>query len=300
MVGEFEYIEPMKPHTSSVEFLEQVSDDPEWAVGEKLDGFREVLYLGKAWNHMLSSLGNDHISKCPQFQVVVPELAGTVLDCEGLSPTRMLEDNAACFKADSVNAIAWQKTHGDATLVVFDCLAYKGEEVWQKPFVQRRAFLEDVVVRYLRHMIPVKIEELWFTDKLAYWKSIVKRTQAEGHEGVILKRMDARYEPGKRSGAWLKVKREETLVCRITGYIGGIGKFQDMVGSLAFEAKGGIRGYTSGMDDSTREDMTRNFESRYKGKRCYIKCQEITRAGALRHSRYQGLVEEEKYDIYKV
>ncbi len=289
--GEFEFIPPMKAHLSDITFLEQVDNDERWGAGEKFDGYREILYLGKGENEMLSSAGNSHIAKCPQFQMLVPELAGTVLDCEGLSPTRMLEDNAACFKADPVNAVTYQKCVGWARLVAFDVLRYKGEDTTHLPFETRHKILQEIAYwGYLRSM-PITNEILVMHSKLAMWKQIVARKQNEGHEGIILKRMDALYRPGRRDTAWLKVKRQETLVCTITGFIEAIpGKFGGMVGSISFTSEGGIAGWTSGMDDTVRADMTQNW-SKYLGKKCYIACQEVTRLGALRHPRYLGMVE---------
>jgi hypothetical protein len=62
-----------------------------------------------------------------------------------------------------------------------------------------------------------------------------------------------------------------------------------MVGSISFESDG-VTGWTSGMNDDERIDMSRYFEEKYKGKQCYIQGQEVTRMGALRHPRYLGMV----------
>lgn len=276
-MDEFTFIRPMKASPSNVEFLQSVDSDERWAVGEKMDGYREQLHFGKERNEMFSSAGNSHIAKCPQFQIVIPELAGTVIDCEGLSPTRMLEDNAACFKADPYNAIEWQKTYGMARLVCFDVLCYEGKMVWQLPFNQRRNILDFIFFNKLLQVMPIQQEYLMFTSKVGYYKSIVARTASEGHEGVILKRMEAPYRPGYRGAEWLKVKREETLICHITGFLPGAGKFANMVGSIAFEeTERGAKGYTSGMSDDVRLDMTQHWDL-YLGKYCYIGCQEVTR-----------------------
>ncbi len=298
MTDNFDFIPPMKASLSGVEFLEKVSNDTLWYAGEKFDGYREQLHLGAESNEMFSSNGNSHIDKCPQFKVLVPEYAGTVLDCEGLSPTRMLEDNAACFKSDSARAIAWQSKYGLASLVAFDILRYKGSNCMHLPFTSRRALLVDVVNDLRRHSFyntQLKLEELVLANKLGYYEKIVARTQAEGHEGVILKSAGAIYVPGGRGTAWLKVKREETLECTITGFIPGTGQFTNMVGSLMFVGESnGVKftGYTSGMNFDERKDMTEHFNEKYRGRRCYVTCQEITRMGSLRHPRYMGMVEK--------
>ena len=283
--------EPMKAKTSDVLFLERVSNDARWGAGEKFDGYREVLYLGKRSNEMLSSLGNSHIAKCPQFQVVLPELSDTVLDCEGLSPTRRLEDNASCFKADAPNAIAWQKKYGEATLVVFDILQFCGRDVTKEQFIDRIPLLTRVMAR-LSHVIPVKQEVLIYRKKSDYYNKIIARTQMEGHEGIILKDLYAPYTSGKRTNAWLKVKRIEHLQYLIKGFIPGCGKYDGQVGAIVYGTTNRDIGTSSGMDDNVRDDMTQHPKN-YIGHKAHFECQEVTSNGVMRHPRYKGLVEGE-------
>lgn len=290
---EFDYVAPMKAKLSDVEFLTLVDSDPRWVAGEKLDGYREVLYLGRQRNEMFSSLGTSHIDRVPQFKVVIPELAGTVVDCEGLSPTRRLEDNASCFKSDAPNAIAWQDKHGLARLLCFDLLRYKGEDTMSLRFDRRAELLTDVVALMQRKGLPVQQETLVIADKLGYYQEIVARSQTEGHEGVILKDVAASYLPGKRGNAWLKVKRLERLKYHITGFLPGCGKFEGLVGAVVYGAFGHddfyAIGSASGMDDTTRQDMT-DHPDKYLHKEAWFECQEITSNGVMRHPRYKGLV----------
>ncbi len=287
-----DYIEPMKAKLSDTGFLESVSDDTRWGAGEKFDGFRELLYLEADHNLLLSSGGNNHLPCVPQFNVVIPELAGTIVDCEGLSPTRRLEDNSTCFKSPSYPqyAIQWQQEHGLATLVVFDILRYKGQECMGIEFEKRRVLLKIVVDKLIAAGMPVRMEQLVMTGKLNFFYGIIKRTREEGHEGIILKDMKALYYPMKRANAWLKVKRFEILVYPICGFMGGTGKYTNMVGAVCY---GDNLGTASGMDDAVRQDMTDHPE-KYKGKLAYFKCQEITDMGVMRHPDYLRLLTPEE------
>lgn len=293
----FSYIEPMKAKLSDVEFLERVNNDHRWGAGEKFDGYRELLYLGAERNEMFSSLGTSHIDKVPQFKQLVKELAGTVIDCEGLSPTRRLEDNASCFKSDPPNAIDWQRRNGNATLAVFDVLRYKGLDVTKEQFGSRRTTLMWIATILQKCDFPIRLEELVFENKLAYYKKIVARSAAEGHEGIILKDMFAPYTPGKRGNAWLKVKRRERLKYHITGFLPGCGKFDGMVGAVIYGAFGHDDFYdigsASGMDDAVRQDMM-DHPDKYLHQEAWFECQEITSNGVMRHPRYKGLVKEVK------
>ena len=286
---DFDFIEPMKAKLSDTSFLEQIESDGEWAVGEKFDGYREQLHLGKTRNELFSSLGTSHIDKVPQFKPVVRELIGTVLDAEGMAPTRERDDNAACFKAYPENAITWQRQYGNAYLVIFDVLYWTGEDITSWPFKDRLYMLHTFVVPALREVMPdFEVEALKFTNKLNYYEEIIARTKPEGHEGVIAKRMDASYRPGKRGPGWLKIKRREDYICTIIGFLPGCGKFAGMVGSLVFEGNE-VSGTASGMDDAERALMTEHPEH-YIGREIIIQAQEKTRYGALISPQYKGLV----------
>jgi DNA ligase D-like protein (predicted 3'-phosphoesterase) len=55
---------------------------------------------------------------------------------------------------------------------------------------------------------------------------------AQGLEGVMAKRKDSRYEPGLRSGAWLKIKAQKSCDCVIAGYTPGLGGRGPLFGAL--------------------------------------------------------------------
>lgn len=293
-----EYYDPMKAKLSDVHFLESVKDDVSWAAGEKFDGYREQIHLLNTGNEMWSSGGNSHIGGVPQFHVLVPALHDTILDCEGLSPTRRIEDNATCFKCTYPDeSIAWQDKNGMAFVVIFDILKYKGLITMDLPFYKRRVLLENAFSELSRHCMwntQARLEQLVFKDKVKFYQGIIDRTKEEGHEGIILKDMGAVYKPGNRGRAWLKVKRVEPLTYLITGFINGTGKYANMIGAVCYGSKPGEQlGTASGMDDSVRQDMT-DHPDKYVGKKAYFECQEITDMNVMRHPRYKGMVSQRR------
>ncbi len=285
---------PMLAKPSNVDFLRQIENDSNWVAVEKFDGYRQLLYLSNQGNHLYSRYGNDHIKNCPQFQMIVPELDGTVLDCEGMSPTRRLEDNAACFKAHFENAVAWQNANGNAYLIAFDVLAYKGRDIIGEQYGSRRVVLESVFLQLERLKV---LQEALFIERLVsrgierYYNQILVR----GGEGVILKDLRSPYSPGKRGSAWLKVKRLEQYEYYISGFTAGAGKYEGMVGAVIYAEKVLDAlvdiGTASGMDNETRIDMTvrPNF---YAGKKALFECQKLTDRNVMRHPRWKGLVKE--------
>jgi bifunctional non-homologous end joining protein LigD len=63
--------------------------------------------------------------------------------------------------------------------------------------------------------------------------AMVEASREQGLEGVVAKRLDSRYEPGRRSSAWLKVKNRPSQEAVVGGWLPGQGRREDRIGSLA-------------------------------------------------------------------
>jgi ATP-dependent DNA ligase len=50
---------------------------------------------------------------------------------------------------------------------------------------------------------------------VAYFETVALR----GLEGIVAKRLDSRYLPGKRTDAWIKVKRHQDIPCVVFGFV---------------------------------------------------------------------------------
>ena len=82
---------------------------------------------------------------------------------------------------------------------VFDLLVYQNRDLTQLPLNERREILKSV----LKFQSPrVRIAEYFQTSAEAMLESAAE----QGLEGVVAKRKDSRYEPGKRGGAWAKYR----------------------------------------------------------------------------------------------
>jgi bifunctional non-homologous end joining protein LigD len=92
---------------------------------------------------------------------------------------------------------------------VFDLLAYQGRSMLRVPLEQRRARLKAM----LSGTAQIKLSQD-FPDGARLIET-VKQMQLEG---VIAKRADSFYEPGKRSGAWKKLKLQAGQECVVGGY----------------------------------------------------------------------------------
>jgi bifunctional non-homologous end joining protein LigD len=83
---------------------------------------------------------------------------------------------------------------------LFDLLSDRGKRWLDVPLADRRAALSLKIRRSLRH--PLAISE----TIEAPTAKLIQSAKALGLEGIIAKRLDSLYEPGRRSNAWVKHK----------------------------------------------------------------------------------------------
>jgi len=115
-----------------------------------------------------------------------------------------------------------------ATYVVFDILYLRDEAVMGRPQMERKALLREVVEEEDRVVLSDYIE----ARGVDYYHAVTAR----GLEGIIAKRKDARYVPGKRSKDWLKIKKKSVQLCVIAGLTVGEGGRADTFGSIVLGA----------------------------------------------------------------
>lgn len=90
----------------------------------------------------------------------------------------------------------------------FDILMHKGTEVSKLPLFERRDLLHSVLKRSDR------IDVVAWSDDL---EALERFARDHKLEGIVAKRADSRYEPGKRTGSWVKLRYN----CRQQFVIGG-------------------------------------------------------------------------------
>jgi ATP-dependent DNA ligase len=98
-----------------------------------------------------------------------------------------------------------------AFLVAFDLLALDGEDLRERPFVERRRRLVELLSggRPPLYLTPLTDDR----ERAARW---LDRYAGRGIDGVVAKHRDLRYEPGRRE--MVKVKRERTAECVVGGF----------------------------------------------------------------------------------
>jgi ATP-dependent DNA ligase len=203
-------LEPMLAKLSS-----GLPADDGWLFEPKWDGFRAIVFKDgdeiytqsrdlKPLDRYFPELAAPFREHLPDRCVLDGEVV--IVGAEGLDFEAML---LRIHPAESrVRMLAAQTP---ASFVAWDLLALGDRDLRPTPQGERRARLEDALadVRAPVHLTPATSDRAQADD----W---FNRFEGAGLDGVIAKRLDASYQPGKR--AMLKIKHERTADCVVAGF----------------------------------------------------------------------------------
>jgi ATP-dependent DNA ligase len=159
---------------------------------------------------------DDYTARYPELEILRQLPWGTVLDGEVV---RLAQDGRADFSGvqrrhqlASRRKIRWASAREPVTYVVFDLLQLHGRCLMRQPLTRRRDLLEELLSQ-------IPCEPLRLSGAVTgAGTSFFQQAAAQGHEGVMAKRLDSHYHPGKRSSAWRKIKPRDETVCVVIGY----------------------------------------------------------------------------------
>jgi len=196
-----------------------------WYFEIKWDGVRAIAYADE--NLSLRSRNDRELAgQFPELAELLNLAPHTVLDGEIVVMKGGKPDIQALLPR--LQAGTGRSPPGDiknpVTYIVFDILEKENKSLINLPFSERRKILEKSVREGPHVILSVPVEAM---GEEYYTAAIAK-----GLEGVMAKRRDSLYEPGLRSGAWLKIKAEKTCDCVIAGYTIGEGGRNSTFGAL--------------------------------------------------------------------
>jgi bifunctional non-homologous end joining protein LigD len=190
-----------------------------WIYEVKWDGYRAIVSVRGGDVTLTSRNDNDLTGRFPSVAQAVPRAVRTpdcVLDGEVCA---LDEQGRASF-----SAMQQGKPDTPIVLYVFDVLEIDGEPLVDLPLVERRERLAGLLDKRSR---AVRL-----SDGFEDGEALLEAAKAQGLEGVVAKRKDSRYQPGRRSREWLKVKTHGRQEFVVAGYTRGKGTRQHGFGSL--------------------------------------------------------------------
>ena len=184
------FVPPMMAESAKTPF-----DSPDWIFEIKLDGYRAITVFDSAGKpHLWSRNGLALEAKFPAVATAVSKLKlrSTILDGEVVAVD---ENGIPRFQLLQ----RFQKQPTAPTLYyVFDVLWYNGDDLTGNPILERRSVLERVLKPREGVQLGSYVED--------EGKALFNLTKEKGMEGIIAKRKDSIYRPGKRNSDWLKIK----------------------------------------------------------------------------------------------
>jgi DNA ligase 1 len=212
----------------------------EWMFEDKYDGIRVQAHVRGTNVQLFSRRLNDVTSSYPEVAAALAGIpADAILDGEIIA---MREGRVLPFR--SLQARLQRKTVDEAlrrevpiAYVVFDVLAAGDELLLDEPLATRRERLADLFAPSL-HLAHAPFEsggELAAADVNARFDAARER----GNEGLMVKRADSPYAPGRRGKWWLKLKRElSTLDVVVVAVEWGNGKRANVLSDYTFAVRG--------------------------------------------------------------
>jgi bifunctional non-homologous end joining protein LigD len=242
-------------------------DDEHWAFEMKWDGMRALVGIdhGAVW--LTSRAGNDATARFPEIAPIADALGSVdalldgelvALDDAGVPSFERLQPR---MQAHGNTAVRERAAVQPVVLMVFDVLWLAGHSTCELPYTERRTLLERLELA----------GGSWQTPPTTYGsagdqtgESVLETSRALGLEGVVAKRIDSLYLPGRRADSWRKVKTTLGQELVVGGWLPGAGRLEGQLGSLlvgyhdpatgTFEFAGRVG---SGIDAATRERLER-------------------------------------------
>jgi bifunctional non-homologous end joining protein LigD len=291
------------------------ADDGTWAYEMKWDGMRALVGVdgGSVW--LTSRAGNDATGRFPELLPIGEALGGVdalldgeivALDASGAPSFELLQPR---MQAHGRAAVQERAAATPVVLMVFDVLWLAGHSTLELTYRERREVLDRLALA----------GPAWQTPPTTYGggAAVLETSRALGLEGVVAKRVDSAYRPGRRSDSWRKVKTTMGQELVVGGWLPGAGRLAGQLGSLLVGyhdpavTDGGLTfagRVGSGIDATAREQLQRALAPLRRADSPFattpklptpqwvepelvveVEFHEWTSAGVLRAPRYKGL-----------
>jgi DNA ligase D-like protein (predicted ligase) len=188
-----------------------------WSYQLKFDGYRAVAFKVDGKVHLRSRNDKNFNARYPAVVRGLAKLpSDTVVDGELIA---LGDDGRPSFNA--------LQNYGSASTpilyFIFDVMVFEGRDVKTETLDSRRKLLEQRIV-------PKLTEPVRYVGTVdASLRDLVHSVKAQGLEGLVAKRRDSRYEPGLRSGAWMKMRINQGQEFVIGGYTVGTRTFDALI-----------------------------------------------------------------------
>ena len=180
----------------------------DWIYEIKFDGYRALALRGGSETRILSRNQKDLGGKFPEVKdsIAALDVQDAIIDGEIVA---LDEKGRSSFQL--LQGFDMGEERPPIVFYAFDLLRLNGKDLQSLPIEERKAKLEELLKKppgVIRYSVS-------FTKDIP---ELLDRARKLGLEGLIGKRSGSRYEAGKRTGAWIKVKLHQEQEFVIGGY----------------------------------------------------------------------------------
>jgi bifunctional non-homologous end joining protein LigD len=237
-------------------------DDDAWAYELKWDGIRAIGHVDGGRIRLTTRNGNDVSTSFPEIRALGERFGSkqavidgeiVAFDDKGRPRFQKLQPRIHTADPQKARRLAAEQP---VVYVLFDLLYLDGHSLLAEPYAERRQQLENL------GLVTSDTGSWTLSPRFAGpGADILRASQEQGLEGILAKRLDAPYLPGKRSPTWTKVKNILMQEVVIGGWTPGEGHRQGRFGSLllGIPSEDGLE-YVgqvgTGFSDATLKDLT--------------------------------------------
>jgi bifunctional non-homologous end joining protein LigD len=212
--------EPMLPTLT-----DEVFQRSDWSYEPKLDGYRVLAFVDHGRVHLRSRGGQAYETV---YRDIAQALARQPVD------QAIFDGEVVALGPDGRMSFQVLQNSGSdpgamLRLYVFDLLYLDGFDLRAVPLDDRKTLL---------HAVLAPIGGLEEVARFSDGPSLFRAAQANGLEGIVAKKRDSLYQPGRRVRSWLKVKTHLADEFLVAGYTAGTGRRRETLGSLILASRG--------------------------------------------------------------
>jgi bifunctional non-homologous end joining protein LigD len=220
-----DFVEPMLARLATMP-----RDEANWSFEVKWDGVRAIAHSQPGRIHLTTRNGNDVTSAFPELRALNRALGShsaildgeiVAFDAEGRPSFQALQPRIH-LRGDA--AVRRRAAEIPVTYAIFDLLWLDGHSLMELPYSERRDRLADLRLEDEHWRVP--------QHHPGAGSALLRATGEQRLEGIVAKRLDSRYEPGRRSGAWVKVKNVRRQEVVVGGWLPGQGARRGRLGAL--------------------------------------------------------------------
>jgi bifunctional non-homologous end joining protein LigD len=193
-------IEPMRASAGKEPFSK-----PGWCFEFKLDGYRIIAFIENGKVKLQSRNLNDYTYRFPPI----------VADLLKWKRNAILDGEVVVFNDNDVSDLNELEKWGPGIdkpiyFFAFDLLWLDDKDYMNEPLYRRKSVL--------KHLLPKSHAVIYHDEMITYGIPTFRTAERAGMEGIVAKRVDSIYQPGKRSKDWLKIKCMKESEFVIAGY----------------------------------------------------------------------------------